>query len=388
MDTATAFLPAKRMRPDLLRLWQEILPRYRDLRLLRLVETPWAIVTETRQILIANTGFEALTAASLDTAVGKRPGEILACVHATGAGGCGTSAACRECGAAQVLFQAIHEGRPASARTAFLRHTGGRIQAINAQVTAAPFQVGFTPFALLSLTPTTEATEHEVLERLFFHDLLNGMNGIVGALTLAHDRQQGEFREFLGVVLERAWAMTREIRAYKTLHAAERGTFSATLEPMDLAAICRQMATLHRADPAASGKTIATRVPETLPMLSDPQLVTRVVENLLKNALEASETGDTVTLALERDGDTAVLTVANPAVMPAAVQARVFQRGHSTKGTGRGFGTYGVRLFGENYLAGRVEFRSTPETGTVFTVRLPLSHPLAPAEERNRLQAL
>lgn len=67
--------------------------------------------------------------------------------------------------------------------------------------------------------------------------------------------------------------------------------------------------------------------------------------------------------------------VHNPTVMPRKVQLQVFQRSFSTKGKGRGLGTYSVKFLSERYLQGQVFFASTPETGTTFTVHYPL-HPV------------
>lgn len=377
MRPLTHFLPAERMRQDLLLLWREILPRYRDLRLLYLLETPWAIVTQTRQIILANPPFVALSTMTTENAIiGKRPGEVLSCIHSSNAAGCGTTEACRQCGASQAIAQAFHKGTRAHEHTSFLRRQERRLQAINAQVSVAPFSVGFTPFALFSVLPENQA-EHEMLERLFFHDLLNGMNALIGALDLLSEKHAGAMDEFLTMVQERAWGMVREIQAYKTLHAAEHNTFTATLEPMDLATLCRQLVAIHQPHPLAKGKHLMIQAPESLPMVSDPKLVTRIVENLLKNALEASSEGETISITITQQGEFAYIAVHNPKVIPAEVQARIFQRGHSTKGTGRGFGTYGVRLFVENYLAGSVHFTSSFPEGTTFTVRLPLRHPLA-----------
>jgi signal transduction histidine kinase len=380
------FLPPDRMRQDLLLLWREILPRYRDLRLLFLLDTPWAILSETRQLIIASPSFCEATACPMETVVGKRPGEVLYCIHSTGPGGCGTGQACSECGAAQTIAQAL-QGHTARSSTAFLRRTAnGRLQATNASVTAAFFRVGFTPFILFSFQPSNDTTELQYMERLFFHDLLNGMNALVGALTLVHEKEHSDLQDLLGMTLERAWAMVREIRTYKALNAAERGALTINLEPTDIAALCRQLVAIHRTHPLAAGKKLDAVVPWTLPITSDPQLITRIVENLLKNALEASSPGDQITLRLEVQDTWAVLTVHNPAWMPPAVQARVFQRGHSTKGTGRGFGTYSVRLLGKNYLAGKVSFVSTPEGGTTFMVYLPLRHPLDPEKQEHTQQ--
>ncbi|MFA7348153.1 MAG: ATP-binding protein, partial [Desulfurivibrionaceae bacterium] len=57
--------------------------------------------------------------------------------------------------------------------------------------------------------------------------------------------------------------------------------------------------------------------------------------------------------------------------MPENVQLQIFQRSFSTKGTGRGLGTYSIKLLGERYLKGRVSFTSTPEKGTTFRFRCP-----------------
>jgi signal transduction histidine kinase len=54
--------------------------------------------------------------------------------------------------------------------------------------------------------------------------------------------------------------------------------------------------------------------------------------------------------------------------MPDHVRAHVFQRSFSTKGAGRGLGTYSVKLLTESYLAGQAWFESTTGQGTTFHV--------------------
>ncbi len=63
--------------------------------------------------------------------------------------------------------------------------------------------------------------------------------------------------------------------------------------------------------------------------------------------------------------------VHNPAYMPRDIQLQVFQRSFSTKGEGRGLGTYSIKLLTERYLCGTVSFKSSPEEGTVFRVEYP-----------------
>jgi sensor histidine kinase regulating citrate/malate metabolism len=53
----------------------------------------------------------------------------------------------------------------------------------------------------------------------------------------------------------------------------------------------------------------------------------------------------------------------------------IFQRSFSTKGFGRGLGTYSIRLLTERYLKGSVSFTSSALSGTIFRVRYPLAQP-------------
>ena len=54
------------------------------------------------------------------------------------------------------------------------------------------------------------------------------------------------------------------------------------------------------------------------------------------------------------------------------MQTQVFQRAFSTKGKGRGLGTYAIKLFSEKYLQGTVAFTSTEADGTLFRASYPV----------------
>jgi signal transduction histidine kinase len=110
---------------------------------------------------------------------------------------------------------------------------------------------------------------------------------------------------------------------------------------------------------------------EELDLVSDRVLLRRVVTNMLKNAAEASG-GQTVHIRTARQGDGIAIEVRNSGYMSREVQLQLFKRSFSTKGEGRGYGTYGMKLFGERYLKGKIRFVSTPESGTAFTFLLPL----------------
>jgi sensor histidine kinase regulating citrate/malate metabolism len=54
------------------------------------------------------------------------------------------------------------------------------------------------------------------------------------------------------------------------------------------------------------------------------------------------------------------------------VRLQIFNRFYSTKGTGRGLGTYSMKLLTEGYLHGRVWFTTDETRGTDFYASVPL----------------
>ena len=120
--------------------------------------------------------------------------------------------------------------------------------------------------------------------------------------------------------------------------------------------------------PAARGRTLVIGESVGARVVTDPTILKRILVNLAKNALEAIGVGATVTIWAERAGEEVMFAVRNPGTLPEEVRHQLFHRSFSTKGDGRGIGTYSVKLLGERYLRGRVEFRSGDAEGTVFMI--------------------
>lgn len=110
-----------------------------------------------------------------------------------------------------------------------------------------------------------------------------------------------------------------------------------------------------------------------LKLHTDPVLLSRVLMNMVKNALEAPNTIPVVTLGCTAKTNHIDFYVHNNAYIGEDTAKTIFQPMCSTKGNNRGLGTYSIRLIGENYLNGKVRFESLPETGTTFTIQLPIN---------------
>jgi len=105
---------------------------------------------------------------------------------------------------------------------------------------------------------------------------------------------------------------------------------------------------------------------------ADRTLLARTLGNLIKNALEAVAAGDSITVGSTNDDSHVAFWVHNASYMPRATQLQMFQRSYSTKGPGRGLGTYSAKLLTEQYLHGEISFTTNRADGTIFTVRLPI----------------
>jgi len=126
--------------------------------------------------------------------------------------------------------------------------------------------------------------------------------------------------------------------------------------------------------PAAYQKTILVSAEgSNIQMITDYALLYRILNNLVINALEATEVGDSIRLAATSGNDTVTISVWNRQFIAEPVARRVFQSHFSTKKqSGRGFGTYSAKLFGEKVLQGKVYFHTSEEEGTTFFIQLPI----------------
>jgi PAS domain S-box-containing protein len=103
----------------------------------------------------------------------------------------------------------------------------------------------------------------------------------------------------------------------------------------------------------------------------DAYYLNRILYNLVTNAVQAMPQGGKLTVASYKQGNDAVITVADTGVgIPKAIQEKMFTLMFTTKSKGQGFGLPVVKRMTES-LGGTVTFESEEGKGTKFTVRLP-----------------
>lgn len=329
------------------------------------------VLNQQRQIVFVNDKLTALLGAAPWALLGQRPGEAFHCIHSgKNAAGCGTSEFCRECGAVQAICESQNTISAQSRECRMTCVTPQGEVARDLRVWATPLSCN-GQFTVFAIRDTSDEKRRSVLERLFFHDALNAAGGLRGLMEVLPETSGEESLEMCGLARGLADELVEEIQAQRDLCAAERGDLAPAFSEFEVEDLLWRLSASYIHHPVAAGKTLViSKISGDKKIKSDANLLSRVLGNLIKNALEASSAGQCVTLSFENNGQP-VFSVHNQNPMPRNIQVQLFQRSFSTKaGSGRGIGTYSVKLLTERYLRGKVAFTSSEAAGTTFTITL------------------
>lgn len=335
------------------------------------------ILNSSRQIVYANQNFlDFLRVPQAKEILGLRLGEALHCSYAfTMEGGCGTAENCTLCGAAQAIALA-QKGKKALNECRISVNKDDIHEALDLRVWGTPLNFEDEKFTLFAIVDISSEKRRRILERVFFHDIINtagAIQGLTEMLETQGDLAMIPLDEVQALLKQASLQLIDEIKAQSQILAAEQGDLAVNLQLLATVPFLEDLIGVYQLHGVANGRFLRLDPQaEDLLVQTDKALLGRVVTNMIKNAVEACKPGETVTLSCESAYDQVRISVHNPTVMPHHVQLQIFQRSFSTKGQDRGLGTYSMKLLAENYLHGKVQFTSSPESGTKFTVALPV----------------
>ncbi len=225
----------------------------------------------------------------------------------------------------------------------------------------------------------------EEVDRISRHDLKTPISSIVGIPRLLRDsgRLSREDGELLAMVEQAGYRLLGLVNLSLDLFRMEQGSYSFSPGAVDLQEVLGNVVRDLR--PQADSLRVALRIEgPRVHARAETLLCYSMFANLVKNALEASPTGGTVTLSLSRSGDEVSgevrVRVHNAGMVPAAVRARFFDKYSSAgKRGGTGLGTYSARLMARTQR-GDIEMQTSEADGTVLTVHLHAAPAPAPRE--------
>ncbi|MGB3617260.1 MAG: PAS domain-containing sensor histidine kinase [Catalinimonas sp.] len=211
------------------------------------------------------------------------------------------------------------------------------------------------------------------------HDLRSPLSGIASAIALMKKEDLTEHQQRLVDVIDQlSHRSLRLTKSVTDMIHMEKGTYELQADRFDWRQLLDGVAEYMQLRFDGNGlriKWAEESTQEPVPFVGDRFHLTRVIENLLINALDASSV-DTVTMSLRAEGERVSIDIHNEGVIPERIRDSFFGK-YVTAGkrNGTGFGTYYAQKVIELH-GGRVSFDTSDDTGTTLHVVLP-----RPAEE-------
>ncbi len=366
----TEYLPAERFPIEVIEKQRSLVVKDEIFReLVEKIPFPILILNSLRQIVYYN---EALLQSFSDSLknniIGLRPGEIFKCKYSNQNAGCGTTQFCRTCGAAHAIAASL-AGREDIQECKILTFED---DAYDFRVWTYPKIIGNEKFSIFTLIDISHEKRREMMERIFYHDILNTANGVIGFLQMYFsESNEFEKNELIKTALNFMKILVDEVNSQRIISYAESGILEMNIEKFFLADVINELLELYKIQIDSKNVIILNESNAFLELTTDKTILRRVILNILKNAIEASTPGSRVKIQTIKSGTETIIKIHNEQVMPEEVQLQIFKRSFSTKGKGRGLGTYSIKLLTERFLKGKVSFISKDGFGTEFTISIP-----------------
>jgi two-component system, OmpR family, phosphate regulon sensor histidine kinase PhoR len=215
------------------------------------------------------------------------------------------------------------------------------------------------------------------------HDLRTPLTSIISYVELLSDGETELLQPAQATMLDAVDRNARRLRTMLenmlTISKIDLGAFTSQLHPLDLTSLVPAAADVVRPSATAGGLKFEVSCPdEGLMVEGDPEQLDRMLVNLLSNAVKYTPSGGSITLSVAREGNFAVLTVADTGIgIPAKDQESLFTRFFRASNArelaipGSGLGLSIVRTIVANHHAD-LSIESAQDEGTKFTVRIPL----------------
>jgi signal transduction histidine kinase len=209
------------------------------------------------------------------------------------------------------------------------------------------------------------------------HELRAPVTAVIGLSRLLADESSeplsAEQRRQVDLIRDSAGDLLTLVNDLLDLAKAEAGRIEPVWSEVDLRAVFGQLRGTLRPLATRPEVELVIEEPGVASVRSDEVLLTRVLRNLLTNAIKFTGEGS-VRLTVRPVGDDAEFAVMDTGIgIPPELHGRIFEEFYQVPGSqgGTGLGLpYARRLAG--LLGGALRVTSTPGVGSTFTVRLPI----------------
>jgi signal transduction histidine kinase len=203
---------------------------------------------------------------------------------------------------------------------------------------------------------------------------------VLGALDLlGWEELPDSQREVVAVARQGAQRLLNLITAILDVNRLESGQMPLEREPVRLDIVAAEVAEMQQVLARDKRQTIENQVPSELPLVSvDAELIHRVLQNLIGNAIKFTPPDGVIAIGARRDPandrDIIVAVKDSGSGLPPDLQARLFNKFVTgrVRGRGSGLGLAFCRLVVEAH-GGRIWVESMPGNGAMFLFTLPVA---------------
>ncbi len=368
-----SFSPHNRSNEELIKMESELIKKT-DLftSLINSLQDFIIIMSTDLEIIFANKSFIEFTCLKDSSEIiGKRICEIVKCTRSDEkVFNYNDITLCDNCSITQSVLKSLNEGITVQTESTLKLKTGNTM---DFQITTLPLEAENNKLVVCLMRDISEQNRKKSILRIFIHDILNSAGALQQCLNLMDLHNLTEASEILLLSRNISDNLIDEITSQRLLLEAENNEYEPNVTIFDSCDILDMVTDKSTYNFISGNKEIQITQSEHVSISSDKTLLSRVVFNLLKNALEATSSGGTVELSCVKRGNEIEYIVKSENVIPPDIQPLIFSRTFSTKGKGRGIGTYSIKLLTDKYLKGKISFESNEEIGTVFHAVYPIT---------------
>jgi signal transduction histidine kinase len=241
-------------------------------------------------------------------------------------------------------------------------------------IMASPFYVNNIQYIILTLNDISSEKRKLMLEKIFFHDVINTAGTLRGIIDLMKDADNKlEMNKYIKLADFASNELVEEINAQRELILAENNELIIKRKPILSTNILRDVVVQILYHPISVNRSvIIDKDSAEITFTTDERILKRILINTLKNALEATPEHGKVKIGCSVTNRDIIIWVHNTGFIRREIQLQIFMRSFSTKDHNRGLGTYSMKLLTEKYLGGKISFETNEKNGTKFFIKLPI----------------
>ncbi|MEG1405559.1 MAG: ATP-binding protein, partial [Alistipes sp.] len=269
--------------------------------ILEATSSSFIVVNRNLDVIFSNTDFKEVTIDNNTPVHCVRPGDLFSCINAVNAEcGCGTSPNCPNCKFRQSINDVFATNKVVTQEVE-LTLSNNMMLALNE--TASPFVFDGEHYVAVFVVDITDTKRRQLMDRVFFHDLIN-LSGAMDEYVqlLLESSRTPEAIETMKNLKYISGQLYEEIHSQRDLMHAEQGDLVVKVAPIDVDCFLKTIEIKAQAACLARGCSLdITFLDQSTIMQTDCHILDRVIFNMVKNAIEASEADEKVQITVTKD---------------------------------------------------------------------------------------